>query len=117
MSTLRNKVILIGNAGDTPKVTHLDNGKIVARFPLATNETYKDDRGEKQTNTDWHYIKAWGKTAEIIEKYVTKGKQVAVEGKLKTRKVNGDDGNERWVTDVVISEIILLGSKSDGDEG
>ncbi|MCR9229015.1 MAG: single-stranded DNA-binding protein [Flavobacteriaceae bacterium] len=115
MSSIRNQVTLIGNVGDAPKVTRLDDGKTVARFPMATNEQYRNEHGEKVQTTDWHYIKAWGKTAEIIEKYVTKGKQVAVSGKLKTSTYNTESGDERRVTDIVIDEILLLGSKSDGD--
>lgn len=116
MSTIRNQVMLIGNVGDDPKVTHLDDGKVVARFPMATNEHYKNKQGEKVQTTDWHYIKAWGKTAEIIEKHVTKGKQVAVSGKLKTNTFTTEDGDERRVTDIVIDEILLLGGKSTSDE-
>ena len=116
MSTIRNQVTLIGNVGDDPKVTHLDDGKIVARFPMATNEHYRNKQGEKVQNTDWHYIKAWGKTAEIIEKHVAKGKQVAVSGKLKSNTFTTEDGNQRTVMDIVIDEILLLGGKSVTDE-
>jgi len=85
MSTLKNHVQLIGNVGQEPTITNLESGKKVARFSLATNEYYKDAKGEKQTETNWHTVVAWGKTAEIIEKYVGKGKEVGVTGKLKSR--------------------------------
>ena len=113
MSTLKNHVQLIGNVGQEPTITNLESGKKVARFSLATNEYYKDAKGEKQTETNWHTVVAWGKTAEIIEKYVAKGKEVGVAGKLKTRTYTTDDGNERYVTEVLADEILLLGSKNE----
>ena len=111
MSTLKNHVQLIGNVGQEPTITNLENGKKVARFSLATNEYYKDAKGEKQTETNWHTVVAWGKTAEIIEKFVAKGKEVGVAGKLKTRTYTTDDGNQRYVTELVADEILLLGAK------
>tara|TARA_B110000037_G_scaffold222992_1_gene301144 strand:+ start:2188 stop:2526 length:339 start_codon:yes stop_codon:yes gene_type:complete len=111
MSTLKNKVQLIGNVGQEPTITNLESGKKVVRLSLATNENYKNSNGEKQTDTNWHNIVAWGKTAEIIEKYVTKGKELAVEGKLMTRSYEDKDGVKRYVTEVVVSEILLLGNK------
>lgn len=113
MSTLKNHVQLIGNVGQEPAITNLDSGKKVARFSLATNEYYKDAKGEKQTDTNWHTVVAWGKTAEIIEKFVGKGKEIGVTGKLKTRTYTTDDGNERYVTEIEANEILLLGSKND----
>lgn len=110
MSTLRNKVQLIGHVGQAPTITELDNGKKVVRLSVATNESYKDSKGEKQTNTNWHNLVAWGKTADIIEKYVTKGKEIAIEGKLTSRSYEDKDGVKRYVTEVVVSEILLLGS-------
>jgi single-strand DNA-binding protein len=110
MSTLRNKVQLIGHVGQEPTVTDLDNGKKVVRLSLATNENYKNAKGEKQTDTNWHNLVAWGKTADIIEKYVTKGKEIAIEGKLTTRSYEDKEGVKRYVTEVVVSEILLLGS-------
>ncbi|SKB58225.1 single-stranded DNA-binding protein [Maribacter arcticus] len=113
MSTLKNHVQLIGNVGQEPTITNLDSGKKVARFSLATNEYYKDAKGEKQTDTNWHTVVAWGKTAEIIEKFVGKGKEIGVTGKLKTRTYTTNEGNERYVTEVEANEILLLGSKND----
>lgn len=110
MSTIKNHVQLIGNVGQEPTITNLESGKKVARFSLATNEHYKNAKGEKQTDTNWHTVVAWGKTAEIIEKFVVKGKEVGITGKLKTRTYTTDDGNQRYVTEVEANEILLLGS-------
>lgn len=111
MSTIKNHVQLIGNVGQEPTITNLESGKKVARFSIATNENYKDNKGEKQTDTNWHTVVAWGRVAEIIEKYVTKGKEVGISGKLKTRTYETEDGNQRYVTEVEANEILLLGSK------
>ena len=113
MSTIKNHVQLIGNVGQEPTITNLESGKKVARFSIATNEYYKDAKGEKQTDTNWHTVVARGKTAEIVEKFVGKGKEVGITGKLKTRTYTTDDGNQRYVTEVVADEILLLGSKGD----
>ncbi|CAG2532829.1 single-strand DNA-binding protein [Maribacter dokdonensis] len=113
MSTIKNHVQLIGNVGQEPTVTNLESGKKVVRFSLATNENYKNDKGEKVQSTDWHTVVAWGKTAEIVEKYAPKGKEIGITGKLKTRSYTTDDGNQRYVTEVVANEILLLGGKSD----
>lgn len=110
MNTIKNHVQLIGNVGQEPTITNLESGKKIARFSLATNEYYKDGKGEKQTDTNWHTVVAWGKTAEIIEKYVNKGKEVGIVGKLKTRSYEAEDGNQRYVTEVEANEILLLGS-------
>jgi len=113
MSIIKNHAQLIGNVGQEPTITNLESGKKVARFSIATNEYYKDANGEKQTDTNWHTVVAWGKTAEIVENYVVKGKEVGITGKLKTRTYTTDDGNQRYVTEVVADEILLLGSKND----
>jgi single-strand DNA-binding protein len=113
MSTLRNKVQLIGNVGNEPEITNLESGKKVAKFSIATNESYKDSKGEKVTSTQWHNIVAWGKIAEIVEKYVGKGKEVALEGKLTSRSYETKEGEKRYVTEVVVDEILLLGIKGD----
>jgi single-strand DNA-binding protein len=112
MSTLKNHVQLIGNVGQEPTITNLESGKKVARFSIATNEFYKNDKGEKTQTTDWHTVVAWGKTAEIVEKYVGKGKEIGITGKLRTRTYTTDDGNQRYVTEVEAREILLLGSKN-----
>ena len=112
MSTIRNKVQLIGNVGQEPSTTKLDNGKKVARLSLATNENYKNNKGEKVQATSWHTVVAWGKTAEIIENYVSKGKEIAVEGKLTSRSYEDKEGVKRYVTEVLASEILLLGGNA-----
>ncbi|MCK7591314.1 single-stranded DNA-binding protein [Subsaxibacter sp. CAU 1640] len=113
MSTLKNKVQLIGNVGNEPEITNLESGKKVAKFSIATNEFYKNLKGEKEQDTQWHNVVAWGKTAEIIEKYVDKGKEVALEGKLTSRSYETKEGEKRYVTEVVVNEILLLGVKGD----
>ncbi|WP_272023690.1 single-stranded DNA-binding protein [Olleya namhaensis] len=109
MNTLRNKVQLIGNLGQDPEIINLESGKKLARFTLATNESYKNAKGEKITDTQWHQIVAWGKTADIIEKYVIKGKEVAIDGKLTTRSWEDKDGMKRYTTEVLCTELLLLG--------
>lgn len=109
MNNLRNKVQLIGNLGNDPEIITLDSGKKLAKFSIATNEHYKNAKGEKVTETQWHNVVAWGKTAEIIESYVSKGKEVAVEGKLTTRSWEDKEGNKRYTTEVVCNELLLLG--------
>ena len=109
MNALRNKVQLIGNLGNDPEIINLDSGRKLAKFTVATNESYKNDAGEKVTDTQWHHVIAWGKTAEIIEKYVTKGREVAVEGKLTHRSFEDKAGEKRFMTEVVANELLLLG--------
>ena len=109
MNTLRNKVQLIGNLGQNPEVKELNGGKKVAKFSLATNETYKNKAGEKVTDTQWHNLVAWGKTADIIEKYLKKGSEVAVEGKLLNRNYTDKEGVKRYVTEIQVSELLMLG--------
>ena len=111
MNTLRNKVQLIGNLGNNPEIITLDGGKKMAKFSLATNESYKNAQGKRVSDTQWHNIIAWGKTAEIIESFVTKGKEIAIEGKLTTRAWEDKDGNKRYTTEVVCNELLLLGGK------
>jgi single-strand DNA-binding protein len=111
MSNLRNKVQLIGHLGNDPEVIQLESGKKLAKFSLATNESYKNAKGEQVEETQWHNLIAWNKTAEIVEKYATKGKEIAIEGKLTSRTYDDKDGVKRYVTEVVISELLLLGAK------
>lgn len=108
MNTLRNKVQLIGNLGNDPEIITLESGKKLAKFSLATNESYKDADEQKQTKTDWHNLVAWNKTAEIIEKYVTKGKEIAIEGKLTNRSWDDKEGNKRYTTEVIVSEVLMF---------
>ncbi|TPV31449.1 single-stranded DNA-binding protein [Paucihalobacter ruber] len=108
MNALRNKVQLIGRLGQEPEIVNLESGKKLAKFSLATNENYTNTKGEKVENTQWHNVVAWGKTAEIVEKYVNKGQEVAVEGKLTTRDWEDKDGNKRYITEVVCNELLML---------
>jgi len=108
MNTLRNKVQLIGNLGQDPEIRNFENGKIAARFSLATTDSYKDATGNKVTETQWHNIVAWGNLARIIEKYLFKGSEVAVEGKLTHRSYDDKEGNKRYYTEVVLSDMVML---------
>ena len=111
MNALKNKVQLIGNLGNNPEIITLESGKKLAKFSVATNESYKNAKGEKVTDTQWHNIVAWNKTAEIIEKYLAKGSEVMVEGKLTSRSYEAKDGEKKYTTEVVCNEILMLGSK------
>jgi single-strand DNA-binding protein len=109
MYTLKNKVQLIGNLGNAPEVKTTESGKKLARFSMATDESYRNAQGEKVTETTWHNLVAWGKVAEIAEKYLTKGKEVAVEGKLINRSYTDKDGNKKYITEVEVNEILMFG--------
>lgn len=111
MNALRNKVQLIGNVGNAPEVLTFESGKKMARFSIATSEIYRNAKGEKVTDTQWHNVVAWGKTAELIESYVTKGKEIGVEGKLTSRSYDDKEGITRYVTEVLCSEVLLLGKE------
>ena len=113
-----NKVILVGNLGKDPEVRHLESGASVANFTLATSETYKDrNSGERITQTEWHNVVLWRGLADIAEKYLRKGSQVYVEGKLRTRSWEDKDGNTRYTTEVVGDNMTMLGGKSSSDAG
>lgn len=109
MSTLKNKVQLIGHVGNDPEIKTFDGGKKLAKLSIATNESYKNEKGEKVEETQWHNLIAWGKTADIIEKYVVKGKEIAIEGKLTHKSYEDKNGEKRYVTEVVIDELLMLG--------
>lgn len=109
MNSLRNKVQLIGNLGNDPEMVILENGNKLAKFSIATNETYKNSEGEKVTDTQWHNIVAWGKTAEIVENYLVKGKEVAIEGKLTSRSYETKEGDKRYITEIKCNELLMLG--------
>jgi single-strand DNA-binding protein len=109
MNALRNKVQLIGHVGQEPEIKNLEGGKKVANITIATNDYYTNDKGEKVEQTEWHRVTAWGKTAEIIEKYVTKGKEIAVEGKLTHRSYEDKNGDKKYISEVIVSELLLLG--------
>ena len=113
-----NKVILVGNLGKDPEVRHLESGRAVANFSLATSETYKNREGEKVTHTEWHNIVLWTPLAEIGERFLKKGSQVYIEGKLTTRSYDDKEGIKRYIVEVVGRELTLLGRPSEsGDSG
>lgn len=107
MSTLRNRVQLIGNIGKNPEIVTLENGKKLAKFSLATNESYKTKSGERVTDTQWHNLIAWGSTASIIEKYCSKGQEIAIEGKLSHTNYQ-KEGVTHYKTDIVVNVVQLL---------
>ena len=103
-----NRAIILGNLGKDPEVRHLEGGRAVANFSIATSETYKDKQGEKVTNTEWHNIVLWSPLAEIAEKYLKKGNQVYIEGKMTTRSYDDKDGVTRYISEVVGRDMTLL---------
>lgn len=109
--SLRNKVTLIGHTGKEVEVFSFENGSKKVSVTLATNDYYTNAAGEKVEETQWHNLTAFGKTAEIMEKYVPKGKEIAVEGKLTYRSYDDKDGTKRFVTEIRVEELVLLGSK------
>ena len=111
MNALRNRVQLIGNVGNDPEIKIIEGGKKLAKFSIATNEVHYNENKEKITDTQWHNISAWGKTADLIENFVTKGKEIALEGKLTHRSYDDKDGIKRYFTEVVANEVLLLGNK------
>ena len=112
MYALKNKVQLIGNLGNAPEIKSIGNGKKMARFSVATSEVYKNAKGEKVTETQWHNLVAWGKVAEIAEQYLSKGKEVAIEGKLVNRSYDDKNGNKRYSTEIQVNELLLLGNRT-----
>lgn len=111
MSTLRNRVQLIGRVGNDPEVKSFDGGKKLATVSIATSESYKNEKGERVEQTEWHRVVAWGKTAEIIEQFVTKGREIAIDGKLTQRSYDDKDGTKRFMTEIVVNELHLIGNK------
>ena len=113
MNALRNSVRLIGHLGDSPKMRKLDSEKSVANFSIATNENYRDHDGNKKSETTWHKLVAWGKQAEVAEKYLKKGMEIAIEGKLTNRSYEDKNGETHFVSEIVVSDILMLGSKAE----
>lgn len=109
--SLRNKVTLIGYTGKEVEIVNFDNGTLKAIVSLATNDHYTNAKGEKVEETQWHNLIAFGKTAEILQKYVPKGKEIAIEGKLMYRSYDDKDGVKRYITEIRVDEILLLGGK------
>ena len=112
MNALKNKVQLIGNLGNAPEVRNTESGKKLVRFSIATNESYRNAKGEKVTETQWHNLIAWGKVADIAEKYLTKGSEVAIEGKLMNNNYTDKEGVKKYATEIQVHELLLLGSKA-----
>ena len=109
MYALKNKVQLLGNIGNAPEIKEITGGKKVANFSLATNEVWKDAKGEKQTETQWHRLVAWGKLAELIEKYTTKGSEIMIEGKLVYRSWETKEGEKKYITEIETKDLRLMG--------
>jgi single-strand DNA-binding protein len=112
MYALKNKVQLIGNLGGAPEVKNTQSGKKLARFSIATNEVYRNAKGEKVKETTWHNLVAWGKIADIVEKYLNKGSEVAIEGKHISRSYTDKEGVKKFITEVEVNELLMLGSKA-----
>jgi single-strand DNA-binding protein len=111
MYALKNKVQLIGNLGADPEIKTLESGTKMARFNMATNEAYRNSKGEKVTDTQWHQVVAWGKSAELAEKLLFKGTEVAIEGKLVNRVYSTKEGEKKYITEVQLNEMLLFGDK------
>jgi single-strand DNA-binding protein len=111
MSNLRNSVRLVGHLGNDPEIKTVGNNKKLAKFSIATNDSYKNDKGEKVEETQWHNLILWDKTAGIAEKYLHKGSEVTVEGKLTTRSYTDKEGIKRYTTEVVVNELLMMGKK------
>ena len=111
MNHLRNRVQLIGNLGQDPEIFKFDNGQVKARFSLATNETYRNKKGDKVVDTAWHTVVMFGKTAEIAERFLTKGNEVGIEGKISYRSYEDKTNNKRFVTEIVANELMLMTQK------
>lgn len=112
-----NKVIIVGNVGREVELRHTPSGVAVARFSVATNERWRDKDGNRQEHTEWHTVVAWGKLAEFCQQYVSKGRQVYVEGSLRTRTYDDDKGNRRYFTEIRAQTIQLLGRREGAAEG
>jgi len=112
-----NKVMLIGNLGKDPEVKYTTSGQAVATFSLATTRKWKTKEGEMQEDTQWHNIKVWGRSAEIAQQYLKKGRQIYVEGRLETRSYDDKDGNRKWFTEVVAMQFLMLGNRGDDSGG
>jgi single-strand DNA-binding protein len=111
MNTLKNSVRLVGNLGMDPEVKSFDNNRKLAKLVIATNETYKNDKGEKITDTQWHNLVIWGAQAKLAEDLLKKGDEIAIEGKLASRSYVDKDGNKKYVTEVVVNEFLKIGLK------
>lgn len=113
MSNLRNKVQLIGYVGNAPEVVQLESGKKVANFTMATNDSYRNANGDKVEDTQWHNLVVWGKLTDVVEKHVKKGKELVVQGKLTTRSYDDKEGNKKYITEIIINELLFVGAKKE----
>jgi single-strand DNA-binding protein len=111
MNNLKNKVQLIGNVGQQPEVKTLTSGQVLAKLSIATTDIYKNKAGEKVKETYWHNLIAWGKTASVIQNYVQKGQEIAVEGKLTNRFYEDKEGKKHYITEVIVNDLMLMGTK------
>ena len=112
-----NKVILVGNVGKDPETRYLDESTAITKFPMATSETYKNKAGERVSTTEWHNVVLWRGLAQVAEKYVKKGTQIYIEGRIKTRSYDDAEGNKKYITEIVGDQMQLLGRKPDDSEG
>lgn len=112
-----NKVTLIGHLGKDPEMKYAQSGQAVTNFSLATTDSWQDKEGKKQERTEWHKIVVFGKLGEICNQWLSKGKQIYVEGRLQTREWQDKDGNKRYTTEIVVNEMLMLGSRSEGSTG
>lgn len=111
MYALKNKVQLIGHLGNKPEVKETESGKKVTNFSMATSDVYRNARGEKVTETQWHRLVAWGKVAEIAGKYLDKGREIAIEGRLTNRSYIDKEGNKKYITEIIVNELLMLDDK------
>lgn len=109
-----NKAILIGNLGKDPELRYTPGGKAVASFSLATSERWTNQEGQKQENTTWHNIVAWGKQAEVMKEYLSKGKQVYIEGRIQNRSYDDKEGNKKYISEIVVQNFSFIGSRDSG---
>jgi len=112
-----NKVILVGNVGKDPETRYLDETTAITKFPMATSETYRNKSGERVSTTEWHNVVLWRGLAQVAEKYVKKGAQIYIEGRIKTRSYDDADGNKKYITEIVGDQMTLLGRKPDDGAG
>lgn len=112
MTSLKNSVHLIGRLGNEPEIRSFESGKKMATFSLATNETYYNNKGEKVEDTQWHNIVVWGKKSNVVEKYLKKGSEIALEGKLINRSYE-KDGVKKFISEISLNELLMIDKKSD----
>ena len=111
MTNLRNRVQLIGNLGNTPEIKDFEGGKKLAKLSIATNESYRNQKGELVKETQWHNVIAWGKTAKIVEEYLDKGAEVCISGKLTSRSYEDAEGNKKYISEIVMQDLLMLGNR------